>query len=123
MINSLFKIELISESRLSLIEDNINVATKNMKERATRFQNRVRKKSEEIKSLRDGLFNATSLREATKAMALNQAIYVFTVVTVLFTPVSFLAVCNLHSGSFEDEATKKDILGIIILEQPARRRQ
>nr|RBQ94021.1 hypothetical protein FVER53263_10005 [Fusarium verticillioides] len=37
------------------------------------------------------LFNATSLRESTKAMALNQAIYVFTVVTVLFTPVSFLA--------------------------------
>ncbi|RSL59696.1 hypothetical protein CEP54_007134 [Fusarium duplospermum] len=72
-------------------EYNINVATKGMQERATRFQNRVRKKAEEIKSLRDGLFNATSLREATKAMALNQAIYVFTIVTVLFTPVSFLA--------------------------------
>ncbi|UPK90425.1 hypothetical protein LCI18_001360 [Fusarium solani-melongenae] len=78
-------------SGMDAAEDNINVVTKNMKERATRFQNRVRKKSEEIKSLRDGLFNATSLREATKAMALNQAIYVFTVVTVLFTPVSFLA--------------------------------
>ncbi|RMJ12716.1 hypothetical protein CDV36_007644 [Fusarium kuroshium] len=72
-------------------QDNINVAIKSMKERTTRFQGRVRKKSEEIKSLRDGLFNATSLREATKAMALNQAIYIFTVVTVLFTPVSFLA--------------------------------
>ncbi|KAL2694889.1 hypothetical protein Neosp_001478 [[Neocosmospora] mangrovei] len=72
-------------------EDNIDTATKEMKKVATRFQNRVRKKSEEIKSLRDGLFNATSLREATKAMALNQAIYVFTIVTVLFTPVSFLA--------------------------------
>lgn len=29
-------------------------------------------------------------------MALNQAIYVFTVVTVLFTPVSFLAVRIHH---------------------------
>ncbi|KAI8720031.1 hypothetical protein NCS52_00447400 [Fusarium sp. LHS14.1] len=74
-----------------LREDNIDAATKGMKERATRFQTRIRKKSGEIESLRDGLFNATSLREATKAMALNQAIYVFTVVTVLFTPVSFLA--------------------------------
>ncbi|RSL61196.1 hypothetical protein CEP53_005217 [Fusarium sp. AF-6] len=72
-------------------EYNIDSATKGMKERVIRFQNRVRKKSEEIKSLRDGLFNATSLREATKTMALNQAIYIFTVVTVLFTPVSFLA--------------------------------
>jgi hypothetical protein len=62
-----------------------------MKERASAVQRRIRKKTEEINSLRDGLFNATSLRESTKGMALNQAIYVFTVVTVLFTPVSFLA--------------------------------
>lgn len=55
-------------------------------------------------------------------MALNQAIYIFTVITVLFTPVSFLAVRNLRSGWFEDETNKKDILGIAILEQPGRRR-
>ncbi|KAI7764822.1 hypothetical protein LZL87_004027 [Fusarium oxysporum] len=71
--------------------DNFDAAIRNMKERADVVQKRVRKKQEEVNSLRDGLFNATSLREAAKAMALNQAIYVFTVVTVLFTPVSFLA--------------------------------
>lgn len=38
------------------------------------------------------LFNATSLREARKGMALNRAIYVFTVVTVIYTPLGFLAV-------------------------------
>ncbi|KAI8676170.1 hypothetical protein NCS56_00504200 [Fusarium sp. Ph1] len=70
---------------------NFTAVIKNMKERVDRFQNGVRRKSEEINSLRDGLFNATSLRETTKAMALNQAIYVFTIVTVLFTPISFLA--------------------------------
>ncbi|QKD60055.2 uncharacterized protein FOBCDRAFT_279658 [Fusarium oxysporum Fo47] len=68
-----------------------DVAVRYVNEHATAAQSRVRKKREEINSLRDGLFNATSLRESTKAMALNQAIYVFTVVTVLFTPVSFLA--------------------------------
>ncbi|KAJ4053180.1 hypothetical protein NW753_007356 [Fusarium oxysporum] len=66
-------------------------AVRYVNEHTTAAQSRVRKKREEINSLRDGLFNATSLRESTKAMALNQAIYVFTVVTVLFTPVSFLA--------------------------------
>ncbi|SCO89978.1 uncharacterized protein FRV6_14106 [Fusarium oxysporum] len=71
--------------------DNFDAAIRNMKERADVVQKRVRKKQVEVNSLRDGLFNATSLREASKAMALNQAIYVFTVVTVLFTPVSFLA--------------------------------
>ncbi|KAF5606672.1 regulatory alcR [Fusarium subglutinans] len=67
------------------------VAIRYVNELTNATKSRVQKKHEEINSLRDGLFNATSLRESTKAMALNQAIYVFTVVTVLFTPVSFLA--------------------------------
>ncbi|CVL04995.1 uncharacterized protein FMAN_12992 [Fusarium mangiferae] len=71
--------------------ESFEVAVRYVSEHATATKSRVRKKNEEINSLRDGLFNATSLRESTKAMALNQAIYVFTVVTVLFTPVSFLA--------------------------------
>ncbi|KAI1052778.1 hypothetical protein LB505_013643 [Fusarium chuoi] len=51
------------------------------------------------------LFNATSLRESTKAMALNQAIYVFTVVTVLFTPVSFLAVRDSKNRNLVSQLT------------------
>ncbi|KAF5635695.1 hypothetical protein F25303_8372 [Fusarium sp. NRRL 25303] len=73
------------------ITEPFEVAVRYVNEHATATKSRVQKKREEINSLRDGLFNATSLRESTKAMALNQAIYVFTVVTVLFTPVSFLA--------------------------------
>lgn len=82
---------------------------------------RIEKKTEEIKSLWDGvcyflssghlqrpwpvdvvhlltcvtqpkLFSATSLPESTKAIALNQAIYVFTIVTVIYTPIGLLAV-------------------------------
>ncbi|KAI1059578.1 hypothetical protein LB506_008989, partial [Fusarium annulatum] len=71
--------------------ESFQVAIRYVNEHVTAAKSRVRKKHEEINSLRDGLFNATSLRESTKAMTLNQAIYVFTVVTVLFTPVSFLA--------------------------------
>ncbi|SCV45044.1 uncharacterized protein FFB14_08411 [Fusarium fujikuroi] len=71
--------------------ESFEVAVRYVNEHATTTKSRVQKKREEINSLRDGLFNATSLRESTKAMALNQAIYVFTVITVLFTPVSFLA--------------------------------
>ncbi len=41
------------------------------------------------------LFSATSLREATKGIELNRAVYVFTVVTVIYTPISFLAVGSL----------------------------
>ncbi|KAH7240744.1 uncharacterized protein BKA55DRAFT_518677 [Fusarium redolens] len=86
--------------------ENFNAAIRSIDERAGAVQRRVRKKVEEINSLRDGLFNATSLRESTKAMALNQAIYVFTIVTVLFTPVSFLAVSDIHHKPSASQLTK-----------------
>ncbi|KEZ43621.1 hypothetical protein SAPIO_CDS4216 [Scedosporium apiospermum] len=55
-----------------------------MEAKKQRLLSRVDKKVEE-------LLGATSLREATKAMALNQYIYIFTIVTVVYTPVGFLA--------------------------------
>lgn len=42
------------------------------------------------------LFSATSLREATKGIALNRAIYVFTAVTVIYTPLGFVSVRTLE---------------------------
>ncbi|KAJ4034264.1 hypothetical protein NW756_014004 [Fusarium oxysporum] len=71
--------------------NNFDATIRIMRQCRDKTRARIKKKSEEIESLRDGLFNATSLREATKAMELSQAVYAFTVVTVLFTPVSFLA--------------------------------
>jgi hypothetical protein len=53
-------------------------------------------------------------------MALNQAIYVFTVVTVLFTPVSFLAVSDITVWPSITAANKEDFLGVAVLEQPSR---
>ncbi|KAK4034311.1 hypothetical protein C8A01DRAFT_18865 [Parachaetomium inaequale] len=46
-------------------------------------------KTEEIKSLRDGLFNATSLREASRSTTINRYIIVFTIFTVLYLPLGF----------------------------------
>ncbi|KAK3333034.1 hypothetical protein B0T19DRAFT_416990 [Cercophora scortea] len=60
-------------------------------DRAMLLRDRINGKTEEVKSLRDGLFNATSLREASKGIELNRAVYVFTVITVIFTPISFMA--------------------------------
>ncbi|KAI8944583.1 hypothetical protein F4801DRAFT_594826 [Xylaria longipes] len=59
--------------------------------RVNTLKERIRKKNGEVESLRDGLFNAASLREALKAKTLNLFIGVFTVVTVFFTPLSFVA--------------------------------
>ncbi|PSR84123.1 hypothetical protein BD289DRAFT_369053 [Coniella lustricola] len=59
---------------------------------AKQLKERIARKTEDVKSLRDGLFNATSLREAMKGMALNRAIYVFTAVTIVYTPLGFMTV-------------------------------
>ncbi|KAI0410808.1 hypothetical protein F5X98DRAFT_358738 [Xylaria grammica] len=85
-------------TRESATPDDVNNLESNWKTvleiaegKAETIRNRVIRKTEDIKSLRDGLFNATSLREATKAIALNRAIYVFTIITVIYTPLGFLA--------------------------------
>ncbi|KAI1746344.1 hypothetical protein F4680DRAFT_17452 [Xylaria scruposa] len=72
-------------------EKNWDIALAIMKRQTETVRTRAARKMEEIKSLRDGLFNATSLREATRSMAINRAIYVFTIITVIYTPVGFLA--------------------------------
>ncbi|KAK4170889.1 hypothetical protein QBC36DRAFT_295879, partial [Triangularia setosa] len=66
-------------------------------------------------ALRD-LFNATSLRESTKSIVLNRAIYVFTIVTVIYTPIGFLArvrcvghILNLIARAFLDGENKETI--------------
>ncbi|KAK4186783.1 hypothetical protein QBC35DRAFT_254523 [Podospora australis] len=80
-----------SPEDLKALGRNWDRATEALEAASQRIEARISRKSEEIKSLRDGLFNATSLREATKGMALNRAIYVFTIVTVIYTPIGFLA--------------------------------
>ncbi|KAG7284371.1 hypothetical protein NEMBOFW57_010744 [Staphylotrichum longicolle] len=82
---------MFSSHDLSIAAKNWDTLTTTVERRAQRVHARIARKTEEIKSLRDGLFNATSLREASKGIALNRAIYVFTVVTVLYTPIGFLA--------------------------------
>ncbi|KAK0731874.1 hypothetical protein B0H67DRAFT_476402, partial [Lasiosphaeris hirsuta] len=51
---------------------------------------RIAMKQEECKSLRDGLFNATSVNEATKSTQLNHYILVFAMVTIFYLPLSFI---------------------------------
>jgi hypothetical protein len=79
---------------------------------------RIQKKTTEVESLRDGvisnpiaftlmcsdakltqLFNATQVREATRATRISQYIFVFTVMTIFYLPLSFVAVCISSSLS------------------------
>ncbi|KAL1864153.1 hypothetical protein VTK73DRAFT_6151 [Phialemonium thermophilum] len=52
---------------------------------------RIAAKMNEIKSLQDGLYNATAVREASRSTQMNRYVVVFTIVTVLYLPPSFIA--------------------------------
>lgn len=85
-----------------------------------RLLRRIAEKTEEIKSLRDGvsglenwnaagrlerlltdgqLFNATSLRESSQSTTMNRYVIVFTIMTVLYLPPSFIAVSHIQGRS------------------------
>ncbi|KAF3810284.1 hypothetical protein GCG54_00002742 [Colletotrichum gloeosporioides] len=62
------------------------------KKASTKHLTRISALKKEIESLRDGLFNAQSVKEAQKSRELNKIMMVFTIVTILFLPPSFVAV-------------------------------
>ncbi|SPO02512.1 uncharacterized protein DNG_05185 [Cephalotrichum gorgonifer] len=58
---------------------------------AERLLGKIERKTEEIKNLRDGLFSAQSVREAMKGAQISRYLFVFTTVTILFLPPTFVA--------------------------------
>ncbi|OTB13311.1 hypothetical protein K445DRAFT_320160 [Daldinia sp. EC12] len=81
----------LSANEIASVEKNWDTISSKMNLLGERLYSRIHRKPEEIKSLRDGLLNATSLRDADRAMALNRAVYVFTAVTIIYTPLGFMA--------------------------------
>ncbi|KAL2168718.1 hypothetical protein VTG60DRAFT_6889 [Thermothelomyces hinnuleus] len=51
---------------------------------------RIEAKTDEIRGLRDGLFNASSLMEAHKATSMNRWITIFTTITIFYLPPGFI---------------------------------
>ncbi|KAH8897647.1 hypothetical protein GQ53DRAFT_817930 [Thozetella sp. PMI_491] len=75
------------------IRSNWDVLVTRQRELARQILERVDRKTEDVKTLRDGLFNATSVREAGKSGKIGQYIFVFTVATVLYLPLSRYLAC------------------------------
>ncbi|KAF4465320.1 hypothetical protein FALBO_7832 [Fusarium albosuccineum] len=71
------------------------ILTKYRKNGKTLLQ-RISQKKEVVENLREGLFNATAIQEAAKSKTLNHYIIVFTIVTIFYLPLSFVAVCPLR---------------------------
>ncbi|KAK3994311.1 hypothetical protein QBC44DRAFT_49622 [Cladorrhinum sp. PSN332] len=88
-----------------IIEKNWEVLAGKYNESGAAFTDRIVRKIEEVESLRDGLFNAQSVREAVKGTQINQFLLVFTVVTIAYLPPTFVATFyGMHL--FDDEEVK-----------------
>jgi hypothetical protein len=105
------------EAALAVFHQNWKRVSSHQQRLGNNLLSRIAKKGEEVKSLRDGvslrvqyrnpdsfhvdvlayrartqLFNATSVSEATKSSQLNHYILAFTVVTIFYLPLRFIAV-------------------------------
>ncbi|KAI0181034.1 hypothetical protein GGR52DRAFT_567283 [Hypoxylon sp. FL1284] len=73
-----------------------------------RFKGQIKAKTDDIVGLRDALFNASSLLEASKSTQMNRYVITFTIVTVAFLPPSYIA--TLYGTQlFNDETSAQTI--------------
>ncbi|KAK7973656.1 hypothetical protein PG990_011739 [Apiospora arundinis] len=76
---------------IDVIRHNWEVIFRDLKRYEDDLLGRIERKTQEVKSLRDGLFSATSVKEATKSTQINESILVFTVMTITYLPLGFVA--------------------------------
>ncbi|KAM7183255.1 hypothetical protein V8F33_013703 [Rhypophila sp. PSN 637] len=62
---------------------------------------KIARKTSEVESLRDGIFNATQLREATRATTMSSYIFIFTITTIFYLPLGF-SLYGMHLFDKED---------------------
>ncbi|KAK1833076.1 hypothetical protein QBC39DRAFT_346720 [Podospora conica] len=88
----------LDDEKYHVLERNWQRVLKHQREVAGTILSRISRKTDDITSLRAGLYNAIAVREAVKSTEigqrgsqLNQRLLVFTVVTVLFLPPTFVS--------------------------------
>ncbi|KAG7286531.1 hypothetical protein NEMBOFW57_008842 [Staphylotrichum longicolle] len=101
---------------LDVFRQNWKSLTSTQRELADELLRRIKKMQEEVNSLREGLFTATAVSEATKSKQLNHYILVFTVVTIFYLPLSFVAALYaLDLFSWDDPNQKVSFVVTLIL--------
>ncbi|KXJ85611.1 hypothetical protein Micbo1qcDRAFT_237410 [Microdochium bolleyi] len=76
---------------LTLLDHNWEIVQGMHKNAAEGILRRLDRSKNEILGLRDGLFNVQSVVEAQKSFELNKYLFIFTVVTIVYLPPTFVA--------------------------------
>ncbi|OTB07474.1 hypothetical protein M426DRAFT_8841 [Hypoxylon sp. CI-4A] len=78
----------------------------------------IERKTKAITNLQDALSNATSVGEAIKSGELGRYIYIFTIATIVYLPISFVVTffsMDLVKGEFPWETTKAFIISFVTI--------
>ncbi|KAI0545471.1 hypothetical protein F4679DRAFT_462623 [Xylaria curta] len=86
-----FPMYKMSQRELQALRLNWELVRETQKKAEQDLLSRISSKTEEVKTFRDGLFNASSLREANRSSVMGRYVIVFTVVTVLYLPPNFIS--------------------------------
>ncbi|PMD29344.1 hypothetical protein L207DRAFT_240150 [Hyaloscypha variabilis F] len=89
-----------------IIRRNWEIVTEKQTTAESQLLARITEKTEALQSLRDGIMNATTLREASRATTMNRYIVVFTVVTVMYLPPNFIGTIFATQLFNADEVSK-----------------
>ncbi|KAI0855033.1 hypothetical protein F4860DRAFT_57676 [Xylaria cubensis] len=89
--NTDFPMYKMSRRELQALRSNWELVRETQKKVEQDLLSRISSKTEEVKTFRDGLFNASSLREANRSSVMGRYVIVFTVVTVLYLPPNFIS--------------------------------
>ncbi|KAL4860399.1 hypothetical protein BDV12DRAFT_205111 [Aspergillus spectabilis] len=86
------------------------------------LKTRIEQKVDEIESLRDGIFNATSLKEASTSRVMSSYLFIFTIMTIFYLPLSFVvypsskSLFGMHLFDYSDvSATQASFYITIVL--------
>ncbi|KAI0107887.1 hypothetical protein GGR51DRAFT_559222 [Nemania sp. FL0031] len=74
-----------------ILEHNWKIVRDRQRDASDRILAKLERTSNEVKSLQSGVFNVQSITEARKSRVLNKYLLVFTIVTILFLPPTFVA--------------------------------
>ncbi|KAI1155857.1 hypothetical protein F4825DRAFT_447099 [Nemania diffusa] len=104
-----------TEATRNVLEHNWKIVNERQRDASNRIIAKLERTSNEVKSLQSGLFNVQSITEARKSRILNKYLTVFTIVTILFLPPTFVATFfGMHIFDADTITTTQKIFWVVL---------
>ncbi|KAI1749812.1 hypothetical protein F4782DRAFT_549407 [Xylaria castorea] len=104
-----------TENTQAIIQHNWKIVSERQRDASSRILAKLERTTNEVKSLQSGLFNVQSITEARKSRVINKYLLVFTIVTILFLPPTFVATFfGMHIFDADTIVTTQKIFWVVL---------